>query len=733
MYNLENKKILVLDTEYNNMRSQEATKCWCLCATEVSVDSLGNVKEINKVSFAPKDEGPEEYHKSWAKEALEYLEEGDFDFFVAHHLWGAEYPILKNLIGFTIPVKKAIDTLVWSRTIRPSSPFMNKFRSLKEKGLDNRLGGHGIKPWGDRLGLPKIEFDEYSYYSHEMLTYCKRDVDVNVKVFEQVYKEKLILDFSEDALMMENKAHKILTRQQEVGFTLDKKAALKLKKETDVLIEEYTAELHKVFPPIKVPTRKIVPRWKDLKVRDSSGKLVKNPDGSQKTERVMHGTDHKTLRNSIHEEVCDNQGNLTGEYQLYTMEEFNPNSPQQVGKRLISIGWNPKKYTATGQPSTAKDVLGDAIDYLAQSVPEVEVLRKFNIVTHRNQSAKDWLARAEEDGKVHGRVDHIGPWTHRSSHKEPNMGNISKVQLDKDGKPLEGLEGNFGWDSRNCWIAQKGWKVVGCDASGIQLRALAHYINDGKYIHEVCEGDVHVANMQAAGIEKGYQGMSPRDVSKRFIYAWLLGAGDEKIGQIVGVEEEEHPELFALARKEYKWNWFRHEKGKKESPNKYDNLLFWATDKLRSDGRLADKKTTAIILKGYYTKKKFLNNLPALKRFKEIDIEQAAAKDYMIGLDGRHIWVPNAHFAMGAYLQGFEAVVMKTAMVLYQERLQELGIPFNQLAYVHDEFQVETPEEYTEIVGKTIVWAIKEAGLRLKVNCPLDGEYKVGNSWAETH
>jgi DNA polymerase-1 len=417
--------------------------------------------------------------------------------------------------------------------------------------------------------------------------------------------------------------------------------------------------------------------------------------------------------------------NGDGTFTIYRMEEFNPDSPKQVGDRLIDIGWNPRKFTATGQPSTDKSVLGDAIDYLAQKVPEVEVLRKFNIVTHRNNKAKTWLELSQEDGRVHGRVNHVGPWTHRCSHFDDNMANISRVQLGKDGKPLVGLEGNYGWDSRHCWIPREGWTLVGADAAGIQLRALAHYIGDPEYIKEVCEGDVHVANQKAAGIKD-------RNTAKTFIYAWLLGAGDEKIGQIVGVGEPEYANLFKQAEEEYKWNRWRHEKSDRKS-NKFDNLLYYVTDKLRSEGRIADKQTAASIIKGYFTKKQFLNNLPALKRFKEEDIPQAAKQGYMVGLDGRRIWVPSAHLAMGAYLQGFEAVVMKWSMYLYQKKLEEEGIPFTQVAFVHDEFCVETPPEYGEKVGKTIVWSIEEAGRILGSKCPLTGNWLVGESWAQVH
>jgi DNA polymerase I-like protein with 3'-5' exonuclease and polymerase domains len=77
-----------------------------------------------------------------------------------------------------------------------------------------------------------------------------------------------------------------------------------------------------------------------------------------------------------------------------------------------------------------------------------------------------------------------------------------------------------------------GWNadnnvLVGCDASSLELRCLAHYMRDDDYTKEVVEGDIHTANQKAAGLET-------RDQAKTFIYAFIYGAGAAKIGSIVG-------------------------------------------------------------------------------------------------------------------------------------------------------------------------------------------------------
>ena len=680
-------KGLVIDYEYNNINAFEATKVWCASTRCLTTGTLKR--------FAPKTEG-DHYHDEWRDEFIEYVQ--DFDFYVGHHFFGAEYIISERLLDWKIPVDKIVDTLVYSRVLRPVSPPTEKFPLFKKMGWDNRAGGHGLAAWGRRLGFPKFDFDDFTQYTFAQGDYCDQDTLVNVKLLEVLIEEKRIFDVPDQVFELESWTAYILNQQSAAGFTLHVDRAKKLLRDTDRLIEEYTAKLHEIFPEQKKLVEVYKPRF--------------NKDGA------LSGGSKKKLINWLHEQNDD------GTYNLYVMETFNPNSPQQVGERLISLGWKPRKLTPTGKPSTRKEVIGEAIELLAPAYPQVEVLRKFNIVTHRNQTAREWLNLAENDGKVHGSVAHVGPWTHRSSHFKPNMGNIAKVKLDDDHNPVEGLEGNFGWDSRHCWIPRKNWTLVGCDASGIQLRALAEYMADPDYIKEVCEGDVHVANQIAAGIVD-------RPTAKTFIYSWLLGAGDEKVGMIVGVDESEWADLFKKAGSIYKWNFFTRPRPKTRTQR--DNLLTYVCDKLRKEKRPATKDVVAVILKGFFTKKAFLENLPALKAFRENVIPQAAKRGHMVGLDGRKIWVPSEHLAMGAYLQGFEAVVMKKAMVMYHKRLWEMGIEFQQVGYVHDEYQVECPPEHAEIVGETIRQSIIDAGTELGLTCPLDGEYKVGSSWAETH
>lgn len=680
----EQSKPVLFDTEYDNINAWEATKIWCISCIDLTT--------LERRSFHPKEEGEGYYHKDFEKDFKEYLK--GFNCFVGQNFIGAEAVVLERLLGIKIPLEQIVDTLVLSRLFRPKTPEFESFNDLKKRGLDNRLGGHSIDAWGTRLGRKKIDFKEFSRFSWQMLEYNKEDVEINLLQLQELVKEQEEYEFSEESIHIEHYSHKILTDTTINGFCLDKPIAAQMLKETAELLEEATVELRKAFPDKKKLTNVYRPRYKK--------------DGQ------MSEPSRKKLMNSI------NEKNFDGTYNIYKIEEFNPGSPKQVGERLIDFGWNPKKFTPKGQPAVDKATLEEAIDAMAQEIPEIENLRKYSIYKHRHIMAREWLelSNNSKDGRIHGTIFHIGPWTHRSSHNNPNMGNIAKIKTDAKGTPLKGVLGDFGWDSRRCWIAEQGKVLVGVDATGIQLRALAHYIDDKEFTTVLCSGDIHSFNQKAAGIEKGYLGMSPRDVAKRFIYAWLLGAGDEKVGIIVGVDKSEYQDLFMKAKKIRKW------KG---------SLLTWIMYKLRKENRLADEKTVATILKGHFTKKKFLDSLPALKTFKEKRVKNDAEQGFVIGLDGRKIWTPNEHFAMGAFLQGFESVVMKWAMKIWHEELKALNIPFKLVAYVHDEWVVECFPEHAEKVLEVVKSSIPKAGELLKTACPLASAGATGKAWSDIH
>lgn len=333
---------------------------------------------------------------------------------------------------------------------------------------------------------------------------------------------------------------------------------------------------------------------------------------------------------------------------------FNPASRVQVGQKLIEMGWEPTVFTETGKPKL------DEAEFAKVDIPEAREIMQYFKLQKLQGFVRSWFEFLTPQGRVHGAINTNGAVTGRMSHFKPNMGQVPK-------------KGALGKKCRGCWIPSAGRVMVGADASGLELRMLAHYMKDEKYIKAVCEGteaegtDVHTLNKIAAGLPS-------RDAAKTFIYAWLYGAGSEKIGKIAG-------------------------------------------------GGAA---------KGAKLIKTFLAATPAVKDLKE-RVERLARSGTLTGLDGRKLEVRSMHAALNTLLQGAGAAVMKKALVLFYEACNVQGLKIWLLANVHDEFQWECAEEDAERTGALAVDSIRLAGEIYNVRCPLTGAYKVGLSWAETH
>ena len=328
---------------------------------------------------------------------------------------------------------------------------------------------------------------------------------------------------------------------------------------------------------------------------------------------------------------------------------FNPGSRQQIVQRLRSLGVSFSKQTEKGSVIVNEEVLQGVL------LPEAVLIRDYLMLQKRTTQIDSWLKVVRDTGRVHGRVISNGAVTGRMTHSSPNMAQI----------PSSSSE--YGKECRAVWIVDDGNKLVGIDASGLELRMLAHYMDDAAYTAEILSGDIHTANMKAAGLTE-------RNQAKTFIYAFLYGAGAAKIGSVVGG-------------------------GSREGQMLIDS---------------------------------FLTNTPALKKLRAT-VEREAASGVLTGLDGRKLRVRSAHSALNTLLQGAGAVVMKQALVFLSQSIEEARIPASVVANVHDEWQVEVSEWFAESVGCLGVAAIEKAGKHFNMKCPLSGEFKIGNNWAETH
>jgi len=330
---------------------------------------------------------------------------------------------------------------------------------------------------------------------------------------------------------------------------------------------------------------------------------------------------------------------------------FNIASRKQIAERLIELGWKPEHYTDKENVIVSEEILSK-ID-----MKEAQMFSRYFLLQKRTGLLKAWVQECQEDERVRGSVLTLKTVTGRMAHHSPNM-----AQVPASYSP-------YGKECRELWTVSNPdtHVLVGTDASGLELRCLAHYMNDPKFTKEVLTGDVHTANMKAAGL-------TDRDQAKTFIYAFLYGAGPAKIGKVVGGNAKTGQQLTA----------------------------------------------------------KFLSNMPKLKTLRD-NVTAAAEVGPIKALDGRNLHIRSPHASLNTLLQGAGAIVCKQWLVHMDEHIRKTGVDVKLVASIHDEYQFEVAKKDVERFGKITKDAMLETTMTLDMKCPLDCEYKVGNTWAETH
>ena len=522
---------------------------------------------------------------------------------IGHNIIGYDIPACKRLLGTDFSACKITDTLVMSRLANPQRE------------------AHSLGHWGEKLGYPKGDYSDWSQYTHDMLLYCEQDVNVNHEVYKALLKE--LDEFSSDSLELEHGVQSIIQEQVRNGWLLNQPKARDLVAELQEKSYELEEVVQQVFLPLPTYIKEIVPKFK----KDGSTSIVGLKFLGERWEEVG------------------------GPFSRIDWPVFNLASRQQIGRYLKHFGWKPKTFTETGHPIVSEDVLKNV-----KGIPEAELIASYLLVGKRIAQVRSWLEAADETtGRVHGYVNTNGAVTGRMTHSKPNLAQVpSSSSL-------------YGPECRGCWIVNSGYKLVGIDASGLELRMLAHYMNDPDYTNTILTGDIHTANQKAAGLDT-------RNQAKTFIYAYLYGAGDEKIGSIAG------------------------------------------------GGRAAGKRL----------KDSFLKATPALATLKD-NVAVSAGKGYVTGLDGRKVFIRSEHAALNSLLQSAGALIMKQALLILDKYAKLWRLDYKFVGNIHDEFQVEVREDQADRFGSLAASCIEAAGIHFKLRCPLAGDFKVGNTWAETH
>ena len=342
----------------------------------------------------------------------------------------------------------------------------------------------------------------------------------------------------------------------------------------------------------------------------------------------------------------------------YKEISFNPNSRDHIADRLMNKGWKPEQYTPDGKPKVDESVLS-TLPY-----PEAKILAEHFLIQKRigqlAEGANAWL-KLEQDGKIYGQVITNGANTGRCTHQKPNV-----AQTPSSGVP-------YGKECRSLFTVPDGFSLIGCDASGLELRCLAHYLgayDEGYFTKQLLDGDIHAYNQKQIGL-------STRDLAKRVIYGIIYGIGDTRLGAVVGKNSQE----------------------------------------------------------GKIIKQKVFEALPALKKLRDNVIISARNKKYLLGLDKRKLIPRSEHSSLNLLIQSCGALILKQATVILHNKLKEKNYndDVQMVAHIHDELQLQCKSSIADAVGKIARQSIIDAGVYFNLRCPLDAAYKIGNNWAQTH
>lgn len=645
------KQDYIVDTETNALTGYTMLHCVVLRAVEGD-----EVAIFRRIQSEPEEK----------KRLRQFIAE-NVKTLIGHNLLGFDVPVLvhfgildktgNGLLDYGVLLA---DTLVLSRVLNY-----------------NQNGGHSLEAWGNYFKVSKSDFSDFSKWSQELEDRCVLDTDINKRLYN-LLRRYLESPRWKPVLELEHLTTALCNTIGTNGFLFNLPKAHQLSKTLVVDVNTLVQEFQKVFPKKTKLLREITP--------------VLTAKGS------LHSKDFRWL-----EPGADGHRDLQpysahAPFSLFQYHDFNPNSPAQRVQRLNEAGWKPVNKTkghikALRDKKTPKEHLQHFAEFgwtcdeenlatLPDTAPEgARKLKEYLLKASRLGDLTEWISACTTISgdprgycRVYPTLTNPGAWSMRVSHQRPNMANIPAT-IDRKGKIAY-----LGKECRELWTVPEGWKLVGVDADSIQLRIFANLCEDLRLIAAIEKGnkddktDIHHLNLRVM-----HPICTSREAAKTLIYALLLGAGINKIAEILQCT--------------------RH-----EATIAYKRILdFYPGWKKLIDGRLT----------------------------------REGSAGYIECLDGRYLKIPEARLALAGHLQSGEKIVTAKAAQNWWKRLNEEIDPDNWklVNWVHDEWQTEVLnyETLPQYVGECQVDGIIEAGKQLKMNIALAGQYKIGDTWADTH
>jgi DNA polymerase I-like protein with 3'-5' exonuclease and polymerase domains len=529
--------------------------------------------------------------------------------------------IAHNGINYDLPVLEKLYGFT------PDCPVYDTIIMSKMWNADLN-GGHSLESWGERFKFPKGEHTDWSKYTDAMGEYCLQDCRVTAKVFDYLQSK---VDVNGKPYRLEAAVAKIQAQQEDRGVLFD----VKLCEET---IDEIRGRMARISGEV-------------------DGVLGYLPT-SPYTATVKPFLKNGKYNNSATSWFGDSVNLVNGEFTRISWEKVTLDTKAMLIKRLLALGWKPTMHTEKGMPQIA--VKGDVCPNLLKQGDFADIGTYF-VLKHRLGLLEGLMKVVRKDGTIPSEADTVGAATGRMTHRK--IANLPAVRSE------------YGEAIRKMFIAREGYYFVGSDLAAIEVRILAHYLNDSSFTQAILEGDIHSFNQQMAGLPT-------RDSAKVFFFSMIYGAGASKVGGIVGG-------------------------GKKEG----QKIIGTYMERLPSLKKLqATLKKQAS--KGYIV---------------ALDGRKIRVRKDMF--TGEY----QTHKALNLLIQGSAAIYFKTWMLYVVQLCSKRNIEYHHLINYHDEIDGEVRVDQVDEFKKACDDAVKLADKLLGVNCENKCETKWGDSWYASH
>jgi len=599
----------------------EPDKIHCLVAIDIDTEKV--------YKFADED-----IYLPGIMDGIRFLQSADL--IVGHNIISFDNYWIKQLYNVDLNTIKIHDTLIMSQVLR----YKRKHR-------------HGLGAWGEFLNNSKIEFHDWYHYSEEMMRYCVQDVKLNLEVYHRLTQEFQAIAKNNplivEGMRVEHATAMFNTKVRERGWNFD--------------IDKANANLKHMRSRMKKIEKIMEPRLGKRKVYiDKLPKIAKYTKKgwyTATTARLLSEYFGKTVRP---EDAIDNAPIFPNqEFRRYKDEQITMGSMDLVKDWLKANGWKPDEWVI-------KKVGFEWIKQSPKLTPTSlnklgsigRLIDRYYTLRSRSSVIEGWINQLK-DGRLHGNMFTIGTPTYRCRHE---------VIVN-----LPAVSARYGKKLRELFIADRNSVVVGADSSGNQLRGLCHYVGNPEFTNEVIYGDQHQRNADALGCS--------RPVAKSYLYAYLFGAGDGKLGQVLTGKSN------ATVGRESRENFAKGIKGLQDLRDKLGKV--W--------------KNT------HYTQ----------------------GEGWFSAIDGRPVFCPAEHQTLNYLLQSMEGISCKAAIAYAMEKIEAEGLRAEPRLFYHDEQAWNSHPDDADRVGEILKESFKEAPKKFNINCMDGGDYVKGTSYADVH